>query len=734
MIKFGDYILDVEHARLLNASSNAEILMEPKIFELLLLFIERPKAVISREDILEALWAGIVVTDNAINKSIGNLRKLLGDDAKKPNYIQTVPKRGYRLVCRVETIEITDPTPKSANFINENFINENLINKSLINEKTTQTASAGFLKEKWKTHLVIFLAVIWGIALSYFMIVKPSNNSSSKISYSIALTRDQGAELSPVMHPDNTHLYYLKENEERLNHQLWLKNVDTSVTKQAKIKGNISQIISIIEDTKVNQTIIFYLDILANDCGIYQEILPTPDHDNQLSQATKKLFDCSDKRIKDIDYHVSQNVFYYAAQPKNYWPNQIYAFDVETQEHRIVTQSQPKGWGHHSLDISPNGEKLLIMSTNSDYKTQLLSLNLSNNKITKGIKFDKPVYEAIWHHDSEQVYYFANSPAQRIVRSYIDGENATEVINISEEILPKLSRLPDGKNILFSTESKNYSNRWLISSNNSNSLDNSSVADIYPALFHKSDQYFFVSKRSGRMQLYLANSPYKKAKIATNLLKPHSLKYISISEDDKHILLNLDNKVYQIPVDELHNTELLTVFKKEHLMYESNSPIISLDWLTNQSVAITTVINGLPQLVVVQTSNKEQLKFEEKWSYGLKDSEQPEFMYFIEQQSNSLYRASNSLINNNSSTLQLELINTQISLPTDFYHVKIDSNNLYYLNAENGNEYLHVVPLNRENGSRKLLLKNFSSFDVSQGNILVSDAKSIEGDVHRTMY
>lgn len=104
MIKFGEYILDVEHSRLLNASDNSEILIEPKIFELLLLFVERPNAIISRQNILDQLWAGSVVTDNAINKLIGNLRKLLGDDAKRPHYIQTVPKRGYRLVCDVETL------------------------------------------------------------------------------------------------------------------------------------------------------------------------------------------------------------------------------------------------------------------------------------------------------------------------------------------------------------------------------------------------------------------------------------------------------------------------------------------------------------------------------------------------------------------------------------------------------------------------------------------------------
>lgn len=720
MIKFGEYILDIEHSRLLNASDNSEILIEPKTFELLRLFIERPNAVISRQDILEKLWVGSVVTDNAINKLIGNLRKLLGDNAKKPNYIQTVPKRGYRLVCNVETLKNTGPSQRDSNLIN--------------NENTPKVALPVFLSVKWKAYIGISLVVIFIVALSLFSIHTPNYDSSSNSRYSVALTRDQGAEFSPTMHPDNTHLYYLKENEEQTRFELWLKNIGTSVTKQAKIKGNISQIISVIEGAKANQTIIFYLDESKSNCGVYQAFLPAPTEQNQVSQATKKLFDCSDKRVKDIDYHVDKNAFYYAAQPKNYWPNQIYAFDVETKEHKIVTQSQPKGWGHHSLDISPNGEKLLVMSTGSDYKTQLLSINLSDNNITKGIKFEKPVYEAIWHHDSEQVYYFASPSAQRIIKSDINGENASEVISVSEKILPKLSRLTDGKNILFSTENKNYNNRWLVSLNNNPPIDNSSILDIYPALFHKSDQYLFVSNRSGRMQLYIANNQNKKARIVTNLLNAHSLKYVSISQDDKQILLNVDNKVYQIPINELNQHQLLTTFKQEHLLYESKNPIIALDWLTSQSAAITTVINGEPELIVVQPSNKKTLRLDGRWAYGLKDTEHPEILYFIEQQSNVLYQSSYSSIENNAFTRQLRFINTQVSLPTDFYHVKIDSNNLYYVSTENEKEYLYIVPLHKKYESSKLQLNNFSSYDVSDSRMIVSDADSIEGDVHRTMY
>ena len=110
MMQFGEFTLDDKQARLL--CKKKEIAIEPKLFELLLLFVNQPNTIISRQDILDNLWAGSLVTDNAINKLVANLRKVLADEPKNPRYIQTVPKRGYRLICEVTLLESLNPTEK----------------------------------------------------------------------------------------------------------------------------------------------------------------------------------------------------------------------------------------------------------------------------------------------------------------------------------------------------------------------------------------------------------------------------------------------------------------------------------------------------------------------------------------------------------------------------------------------------------------------------------------------
>jgi DNA-binding winged helix-turn-helix (wHTH) protein/TolB-like protein/Tfp pilus assembly protein PilF len=79
--------------------------LEPKAMELLVVLASRPGQVVSREELLSAVWPGVVVGDEALSQAVTKLRKALGDDARAPTYIETISKRGYRLIARVEPMQ-----------------------------------------------------------------------------------------------------------------------------------------------------------------------------------------------------------------------------------------------------------------------------------------------------------------------------------------------------------------------------------------------------------------------------------------------------------------------------------------------------------------------------------------------------------------------------------------------------------------------------------------------------
>ena len=85
--------------------------IEPKALNVLMFLVQHPGRLIERRELLGAVWGDAFVTDHVLNRSIGQLRKVLGDDAREPRFIETVPTLGYRFIAAVETETLEAPLP-----------------------------------------------------------------------------------------------------------------------------------------------------------------------------------------------------------------------------------------------------------------------------------------------------------------------------------------------------------------------------------------------------------------------------------------------------------------------------------------------------------------------------------------------------------------------------------------------------------------------------------------------
>jgi TolB-like protein/DNA-binding winged helix-turn-helix (wHTH) protein/cytochrome c-type biogenesis protein CcmH/NrfG len=76
--------------------------LEPKLMDLLVCLAESAGEVVSKEDLLDRVWQVAHVSDGTLSHAIAELRRALGDEARHPRYIETIRKRGYRLVAGVQ--------------------------------------------------------------------------------------------------------------------------------------------------------------------------------------------------------------------------------------------------------------------------------------------------------------------------------------------------------------------------------------------------------------------------------------------------------------------------------------------------------------------------------------------------------------------------------------------------------------------------------------------------------
>jgi TolB-like protein/class 3 adenylate cyclase/DNA-binding winged helix-turn-helix (wHTH) protein len=95
---------------LCNISRNGESTkLEPKVMDLLVYLASSPGQVHARDELLAQVWSGTIVSDEALTNAIIKLRKAFGDSARNPRVIETLSKRGYRLVASVAALEPSAP-------------------------------------------------------------------------------------------------------------------------------------------------------------------------------------------------------------------------------------------------------------------------------------------------------------------------------------------------------------------------------------------------------------------------------------------------------------------------------------------------------------------------------------------------------------------------------------------------------------------------------------------------
>src|SRR6516164_1248572 len=111
-VRLGEFDLDLRAGELCKDSQ--KILLQEQPFQILLMLVERRGELVDREEIRKRLWPNdtIVEFDHSIHTAIKKLRQALGDSADQPEYIETVARRGYRLLVSVEPC--IEPPPGQA--------------------------------------------------------------------------------------------------------------------------------------------------------------------------------------------------------------------------------------------------------------------------------------------------------------------------------------------------------------------------------------------------------------------------------------------------------------------------------------------------------------------------------------------------------------------------------------------------------------------------------------------
>jgi len=201
--RFGEFTVDGGQKVLLHNSK--PVALAPKVFDTLLILVSSGGRIVEKDELMNRLWPDTFVEESNLTFNIQQLRKALGDNARQPRFIETVARRGYRFIARLD-----EPTESIATTI------------------TTQVKRPRFTR----AYVFVSIAVLFVGAVLLALWVTGHRSSASAMSVPILSTPFKsekfatGGVIRTVITPDGRYVAYTAETGAK--QALWLRQLDSS--------------------------------------------------------------------------------------------------------------------------------------------------------------------------------------------------------------------------------------------------------------------------------------------------------------------------------------------------------------------------------------------------------------------------------------------------------------------------------------------------------------------------
>lgn len=250
LYEFGVFRLDVTE-RVLRRGEEV-LVLPPKVFDTLLILVEKEGRVVSKSELMEAVWADAFVEESNLSQNIYTLRRTLGIDAEGKQFIETVPRRGYRFAVPVkltseengakEIVEVNVTENSSAESSGDNFdssafpssTDELTTAQTQIVSSSVETPSRHVLRYTLFAGLAILILSALGFGV-YKFVTSRNEQTQTKVApiEQVRFQRltDSGDVVYPTISPNGELLAYVRLNEQEGS--VWVKQIATGSTVQS---------------------------------------------------------------------------------------------------------------------------------------------------------------------------------------------------------------------------------------------------------------------------------------------------------------------------------------------------------------------------------------------------------------------------------------------------------------------------------------------------------------------
>jgi Tol biopolymer transport system component/DNA-binding winged helix-turn-helix (wHTH) protein len=428
--RFDDVVVDRENYRVTKAGEARTL--APRAFDVLVYLVENRGRVVDKRELHDRVWGEVFVTDNALTKAVKEVRQALGDDAASPRYVETVPKRGYRFVADVESLErpreTVEPVPVPPPPANPTYL----------------AVALGAVA------LLVFgaLAGVWLLRGE-----RVESGLASAARRTTQLTTWSGLDLHPAFSPDGNAVAFASDRDGAFDlyvRQLAPGGREVRVTTDG---GNMQP--SWSPDGK---TIAYYSQrrggiwTVPSLGGVARRVAPFGSRPRWSPDGTTILFQSDG--VTDLGPTA------FGAMP----PSTLWLVPASGGDPRpLTTRDAPPG-GHGSPAWSPDGRRVVFV-TYGIGSGGLWTVSLDDGRIAPVARFRLFAFDPVWSPDGEHVYFAAASDTKdhAVWRVRVDDpEGRPEMVaNTGASLARALAISPDGRRIVYSATTMT-NNVWAV--------------------------------------------------------------------------------------------------------------------------------------------------------------------------------------------------------------------------------------------------------------------------------
>ena len=379
---FNGFRLDVKLSSL--SKGDLKFKLEPRVLQLLLYFCQRPKQAITRDELIKDVWQDRVVGYAAINRAVGELRKVIEEEVTAPKIIITVSKVGYLFDSSVSV------NNEAAALNDEKLITEEPKRHLVESQENAETKYASGTiyitnapeennPKKFNFTVALFIIVFSSILLSLLLVADRASTKPPTLTIEKPLTTLKGTSFKGDLSTTGQDLVFLYKKEANDAVQVWLKKSEQPAERLTHDDYYYTYAIFAGVDFVLASR---FNNLDERECEIVKISL--------FNKAVEKIFNCAKRAITNLSYNLSINTAYFNYRRSITSAFNIYSYQIDTKNLQQLTfTDKTAAHGDFTLALSPSGKCLAVLEYRDNHQALLkfIAVNGQDGLVSLGPKF-----------------------------------------------------------------------------------------------------------------------------------------------------------------------------------------------------------------------------------------------------------------------------------------------------------------------------------------------------------